>query len=242
MPDLRRRTVSLEAAPEGRARGVISTYGEPYEFAPRQREAIERGAFDLTAPIPVFYQHDHDSVPVGVAHLSDNETQLFADAQFFMDTERGRAAYAAMAAGALREWSVGFIVRSADDMVTTRSDGYTLDTIKRGDLAEVSVVLRGANPNTNTLEVRADGIAATTEVALVDAMSELTAALAKMHDALNSKPVTLLDDDGDDDADDGATPAEPANEPGAAERADLAELAARMGEPHVRAVFATLLH
>lgn len=157
MTDLRFRTVtgSVTTA-EGRARARITTFNQPYEYAPRVREEISPSAFDGVDTIPVMYQHQHDEPPVGTATLTRDATGINADIQFFLDTERGRAAFNAYHTGAMKEWSVGFAAKP-DQITTTRADGYVNERIDKGDLMEVSTVLRGANKGTKTMHTRADG-------------------------------------------------------------------------------------
>lgn len=160
MSDLvRYRAVSGEVVAEGRARARITTFNDPYEYAPRVREEIAPGAFDAATTIPVMFQHDHSSPPIGTATLTKDATGVDADIQFFMDTERGRAAFNAYHAGAMKEWSVGFVAKP-DQITTTRDGGYVNERIDKGDLLEVSTVLRGANKKTSTLHTRADGMGA----------------------------------------------------------------------------------
>lgn len=157
MADYRYRAVTGEVVAEGRARAQITTFDSPYEYAPRVREEIAPSAFDGTDTIPVMYQHDHSAPPIGTATLTKTGTGVEADIQFFMDTERGRAAFNSYHTGAMKEWSVGFIAKPGD-ITTTRADGYVTERIERGDLMEVSTVLRGANKGTGTMHTRADGM------------------------------------------------------------------------------------
>lgn len=140
---------------EGRARALVTTFDRAYGIGPRTTETITRSTF-ADGPVPIYFQHGHSEVPVGHATATAAERGTELDVQFYLDTERGLATYRAMNAGALKEWSVGFTAGPDDITVTRGADGTVNERIDRGDLLEVSVVLRGANPNTETLEVRAE--------------------------------------------------------------------------------------
>lgn len=156
---------STEEGSEGRLRGYASVYDVSYRIGWGLREEIAPGAFadSLAARdgvIPIFYQHDWND-PIGVARATEDSKGVHVEAQLFVDdNERARSVWLAAKAGALREWSIGFYpstieVRSADD-----DSGTEIERIIDGDLAEASVVVRGANPATEMLEVRARALAA----------------------------------------------------------------------------------
>lgn len=155
----------LEApAGEGRVRALVTTFDREYGIGPRTTETIVRSTFD-DGPVPIYFQHSHGDVPVGDATATAGPRGTELDVQFYLDTERGRACYRAQQSGALKEWSVGFCADPADITITRAADGTINERIDRGDLLEVSVVLRGANPNTETLEVRAEAEAPEAEEA-----------------------------------------------------------------------------
>lgn len=157
--DIRRRSVQVELldAPEGegRVRALVTTFDRAYGIGPRTTETIGRSTF-ADGPVPIYFQHGHGEVPVGDATATAGERGTELDVQFYLDTERGRACYRAQQSGALKEWSVGFTAGPEDITVTRGADGAVNEHIDKGDLLEVSVVLRGANPYTETLEVRAE--------------------------------------------------------------------------------------
>ena len=112
----------------------------------------------------VAWFHDQ-SVPVGkvidaapVSTGTDEQTgmttgRLKAVMQFNLNTQRGREAFADVQFGSVREWSVGF--RSVSDEIETLADGTKARVIDSLDWVEVSPVLRGASPNTQTINSKA---------------------------------------------------------------------------------------
>jgi HK97 family phage prohead protease len=151
-----------EDGAEGVLVGVVSTYDSPYPIGGGYREQISRGAFDASMSenptLPVYYQHNHlyGQTPIGVATRTVGEDgRLTVRAELFLeDSADARIVYRAAKAGALREWSVGMYYGGPDtgDSQFSRSD--KLVTVTRADLREVSIVLKGANPDTEMLDVR----------------------------------------------------------------------------------------
>lgn len=167
--NMRLRAVQVELleapAGEGRVRALVTTFDRAYGIGPRTTETIGRSTF-ADGPVPIYFQHGHGEVPVGDAMATAGERGTELDVQFYLDTERGRACYRAQQSGALKEWSVGFVADNDDIVVTRAADGAVNEHIAKGDLLEVSVVLRGANPHTETLEVRAEAVAEAVVAAL----------------------------------------------------------------------------
>lgn len=124
---------------------VVDEYGS--------REVVRSGAFadsiEERDTVPVFYQHGHADghAPIGVAEPTEDDEGLLTRAEIWLDNPAGKSVYRALRSGALREWSIGF---AATD---TGEDG-DLTEVLGADLREVSVVLLGANPDTDTLSVR----------------------------------------------------------------------------------------
>lgn len=152
------RMRAVEDAPEGVVEGYITVFGTAYDIGWGLREQIEPGAFDgslseTEGVIPIYYQHDHRTggTPIGTGTVTRDAKGYLVRAELFVDDDpKARAVWRTMAKGALREWSVGFTTPEDGDVVRDRD----LESIVRGDLMEASVVLRGANPDTETLAVR----------------------------------------------------------------------------------------
>lgn len=158
---VRYRSVELRAAedgPEGAVVGYVTKFEPAYNVFPGLREKIAPGAFeeDLKASdgaIPLFWQHDHYAGPIGVGVVKADDTGYLLDGLLFIeDDPRARGVFRAMEKRALREWSVGFL--PSEIVATEEEDGTVLETITSARLLESSVVMLGANPNTETLDVR----------------------------------------------------------------------------------------
>lgn len=154
------RRLQARAEPQGRGivEALVSAYDVEYGIGGGQREVVRRGAFsDVDGPVPVYAQHNHERgrPPIGTtedAHETDRG--LVVRARLFLDdSEDARATYAALQAGALTEWSVGFIPTEVRE-----EDRGNLVEVLDAELREVSTVLVGANPDTDTLAVRAGSV------------------------------------------------------------------------------------
>jgi HK97 family phage prohead protease len=127
-----------------------SVFGTTYPIGPGINERIVPGAFTESlraqdGQLPDFYQHAWDEGPVGVASATEDDHGVLVQAKLF-DTERARAVKQAAQVGALTRWSVGYYA-----IDTHLEDKGRTEVITRADLAEVSIVVRGANPDAKTI-------------------------------------------------------------------------------------------
>lgn len=133
---------------------IASTYNVEISAGWGWRELMLPGCFaECLAEnpmIPVFWQHDWYAGPIGVAEATEEPELLRCVGRLFLEDQRVPSIYEAMKANAVREWSIGFY---ANEILTTDDDKY-LEQIVKGDLAEVSSVVRGANPVTETVDLR----------------------------------------------------------------------------------------
>lgn len=141
----------------GTFRGIAAAYGSPYEIGGGRWEQIEPGAFAASlasqgGTLPVFWQHGvlagsqpWATAPIGLAHATERKDGLHASFELFEgDTPEARAIGRAARGGALDALSLGYF---AHDIRTDRTTGGApLDHILRGEVVEISYVLRGANP------------------------------------------------------------------------------------------------
>lgn len=156
----RHRTARVRALPEvgeGVVEAVTSVFSLEYDIGWGWREVIEPGAFDESIgaqeSIPIFWEHawrDPDAVIGHTMEIDADASRLRIQAQLYVDDPGVKKIWRAMDAKALREWSIGYY---AEEISWTAEDPM-LDHIEKGDLAECSVVVRGANPETETLDVR----------------------------------------------------------------------------------------
>lgn len=136
---------------EGRVQALVSAYDVEYPIGGGRTEVIRAGAFADAGTIPIYNQHGHarGHAPIGAAEASESRDDgLTIDGRLFLDeSEDARAVYAALTAGALRSWSVGFIPTEVQE------DGRTTEVLE-AELREVSTVVSPANPETDTILVR----------------------------------------------------------------------------------------
>lgn len=140
---------------EGVLVGVVSTIDDPYAIGASVDEVITRGTFDLDKQIPLFWEHDWKAGPIGHSRaLRVEGNEIVGEFEVYTDDVRGRSVWRAAKAGALQEFSVGFLPAQGG-VQRSRTADRTVETITRADLLETSVVVRGANPSTRTVETRA---------------------------------------------------------------------------------------
>lgn len=142
----------------GRIKALVSAYDVKYRMGFATWHTLKAGAFDEALAeqenFPLFFQHNWDMgerPPIGHAAAEEGEyngkTGLVFDASFYLDTPDGRAVYNANKAKALREWSVGYMPVSFDKDPAD-ANHYV---VTKSELWEASSVLRGANPETETM-------------------------------------------------------------------------------------------
>lgn len=137
----------------GAFEALVSAYGTTYDIGWGWQERIERGAFASAEgeSVPIMYQHQWGMAPIGDGIASETDLGLIIRGQLYLDEDPFVARiYRAMKAKALREWSVGF----CPEAMEWTDDEPEVDIITLATLLEASVVLRGANPDTATLDLR----------------------------------------------------------------------------------------
>ena len=176
-----RKISKADATTIDAAEGVVEAFVNTMGVVDHDGEVIDIKAFSdsiLKGGQTVAWFHDQ-SVPVGkvidaapVAGGVDEVTgmtqgRLKAVMQFNMNTQRGREAFADVQFGSVKEWSVGF--RSLSDEIEMLADGTKARVIDALDWVEVSPVLRGASPNTQTINSKSASDALDTEEVVDDA-------------------------------------------------------------------------
>jgi HK97 family phage prohead protease len=156
----RRIRMQVRATPDagdGTFEAVVSTYELEYEVGYGWTEQILAGCFadSISAhpTIPIFYNHNWDGAPIGSGKPTENGSKLTVAGRLYLEIGDPLVArvYQAMQDEALEEWSIGFW----PEQINWDSDNPRCDMIAKGDLAESSVCVRGANPDTGTLELNA---------------------------------------------------------------------------------------
>lgn len=128
--------------------GIAVPYGETIDLGGFQ-ERIAPGAFDTTKSVPLFFGHEHRSIPIGkVTHLRDTAKGLEMTAKL-NESSMANDVYAALRSGDLNKFSIGFIPRESRD-----ENGVTVRV--KADLKEVSVVTFPAYSGAEVSMVRED--------------------------------------------------------------------------------------
>ncbi len=153
----RRLRMKVRATPgngPGTGQAVVSTYDLAYDIGWGYTEKVLPGCFadSISAhpTIPIFYNHDWNSGPIGAGRPTERAGDLIVDFELYIGQgDLVDRVYQAMKGNALEEWSIGFWATT----ITSTKDEPMCDLIAQGDLAEASVCVRGANPETVTLEL-----------------------------------------------------------------------------------------
>lgn len=144
--EIETRSVELRADTEtGIVSGIAVPYGERTSIGGAYVEMFERGAFEGSDSIKLFW--NHDQIIGRVLEAEDREDGYFIKAQI-SDTAQGRDVRTLLRDGAVDKFSVGFIpIESRTD-----EDGTVIRT--RAALHEVSVVPFPAYANASVTEAR----------------------------------------------------------------------------------------
>ena len=193
---------------QGKVTAIVSVYNVAYRMGFMSKHMIEFGAFAASlagqATIPLFWQHNwnwSEQPPIGTGVASESQRGLTVDGSLFLDIEAGRAVFNAMKAGALRQWSIGYRITKFE--VEETDDGFDIIHVKEAELLEASSVLKGANPETDTLKVanEANVMAMMVETNerladLAETVASLAYRVAKADERLDEQvdTITALDD------------------------------------------------
>ena len=159
----RRLRMQVRATPEdgpGHFEALVADYTRTYNIGWGWKERILTDAFkDSLAERqvqPVNWEHQWSLGPIGHGRARELDTGLRAKGELYLDADpMVLRIYRAMEAGAVTEWSIGF---RAFEILNSKEEPM-VDQIARGDLVEYSVCYRGANPGTQTLDLRHEELA-----------------------------------------------------------------------------------
>ena len=166
MTELIYKTVKSEVSTVDASEGIVEAYVNSMGVVDHDGEIIELGAFDQSIQKggqSVAWFHDQsapvgkviDAAPIQLSNDDDSARQqgrLKAVMQFNLNPQRGREAFADVEFGSVKEWSVGF--RALEDDLERLDGGENVRVIKNLDWVEVSPVLRGASPDTQTITAK----------------------------------------------------------------------------------------
>jgi HK97 family phage prohead protease len=148
-------TLAAKADQAGAVEAIVSAFDVDYRIGYFGKHRIEAGAFADTLAeqeaIPLFWEHDWTAggLPIGHATGSEEERGLKIAGQLYLDDPAVARVHKAMQAGAVREWSIGYRVLEA----RYPEDQPELTIVTKAELLEASSVVRGANPQTETIKV-----------------------------------------------------------------------------------------
>jgi HK97 family phage prohead protease len=138
---------------EGKFDALVSTFGT----TDSQGESLDQGAFKDTlsqsgGDVPILWDHQWDDIwsHIGSAKAEENDQGLVVHAQLDLDNPTAAQAFKLLQSGRVKEFSIGGFEDPQDR--TTDDNGVT--HVSKFDLAEVSLTLRGANPDTQLLDVK----------------------------------------------------------------------------------------
>lgn len=136
---------------------VVSVFGNVDSYGDR----MMKGAFTRTLAEkgmpPVVWSHEWSTPPIGtVSSAVETDEGLVVKGRLFIGPDEDHAVakqvYAAMKAGALREFSFGYSTKASNDVT---EDGETVREITDVDLFEVGPTLVGANDQTRLVGIKA---------------------------------------------------------------------------------------
>jgi HK97 family phage prohead protease len=160
---IRYRSVKMRATADSDPRGVFealgAAYGVTYDvfdwWMGPSKERLAPGVFAKSIAekftIPVFWQHGWEQAAIGHGAASETDNALKLNGQFYLDDPMVSRVYQSVVSGAVDEWSIGWILQ---DSHKEKEDGIDVEVAERGQLVELSSVVMGANPGTQTISVR----------------------------------------------------------------------------------------
>lgn len=131
--------------------GIVEAYVSIFNNIDLDGDIIKMGAFkeSLKAKLPKgVWMHDWNIPIAKTLKAEEHEKGLFIQAQFNLETQRGKEAYSDIKFGIIDEFSIGFRVL---DFEWDEADNRVIKKVK---LYEWSPVLAGANPDTELLDVK----------------------------------------------------------------------------------------
>ena len=147
----------------GTFEAVVACFGN----IDRADEVIAKGAFAEIlankAHFPVVWAHQWSDPPIGVS-IKTEETDLGLKVKgrlFIEKNQRAAEVHEAMVQGALKEWSFGAGVLKES---FEERDGRQVRVLEKLDLIEFGPCLKGVNPNTYTVGLKAAEAAAVAEL------------------------------------------------------------------------------
>ncbi len=135
------------------AEGTVTARFARVGVVDKDGDVVAASAFTPGQEVPMTWNHEWgDPVGKGIVKLVGEEVRL--EGRFFLETARGREAYATVKAmGNLQEWSWGF---RATAVQYEQREGRRVRVITGAELYEVSPVLVGAGRGTGTVALKGE--------------------------------------------------------------------------------------
>lgn len=172
-------TVLKSANEEGMVEAFVSVYNLKDSHGERMRFGCYGESLAKKMPKVAYFHNwselvgkviEAKEIPAGDPSLPESIREfggLFVKCQFSMDVQKAKETFALIRDGVLDEWSVGYYEKGRE----IEGEDYWVTAT---DLVEVSPVLRGSNPATSTVSVKASGVPFADELGSVrEAVSKL---------------------------------------------------------------------
>ena len=135
-------------------KGIVSALVANTGVVDKQREIIEAGAIgDQSTAV---WGYEHQRVPFGHAKIFEKSGGVFADAQYYLNTQRGRDEFQSvknLTQNKTCEWSIGYLrLKTTPDIV----DGKSVTRLNKIHIVHISPVWTGAQEGTRTLSIKSD--------------------------------------------------------------------------------------
>lgn len=142
--------VEIDPDREGYGRAIVGTIGA----VDADMDVFLPGSINSEKErVPVFLMHNRYADTYGVAEVKEEGTNIVADFQLITNTDKGRHFYETLKLlGGEQEWSLG--VRLTQWTYTERENREIVREISDTDVVEISAVTRGAQPGTETVELK----------------------------------------------------------------------------------------
>jgi len=159
-----KKTITTDIKEVDATQGLIEAFTNSMGVVDSDGDVIDPVAFNgsiaKNLPIPVLAGHDSQAIVGKVlsarpVHISEDEYRLHTLMQMNLETQSGREAFSNIKGGFVREWSVGFNVPEEGWEYEGEGKNQTR-RIKDLDWVEVSTVIRGASPQTQTISAKSD--------------------------------------------------------------------------------------
>jgi HK97 family phage prohead protease len=186
-------TVLKSANEEGMVEAFVSVYNLKDSHGERMRYGCYGESLAKKMPKVAYFHNwselvgkvvEAREIPAGDPSLPESIREfggLFVKCQFSMDVQKAKETFALIRDGVLDEWSVGYYEKGRE----IEGEDYWVTAT---DLVEVSPVLRGSNPATSTVSVKASGAPFADELGSVrEAVSKLVTRSKEVAELRKSK-------------------------------------------------------